>query len=127
MTGKTKKTKPSPEAAKPPKYALLRKIALSLPGTQEVIDRHGHWFNIGTKSFALHGWTPNGQWIFKLPMARQMMLFDTRPETFRPMRAGRLLWSFVAVENLSDAELRDLLVAAWRVVASRKLQAGHEP
>jgi hypothetical protein len=126
MTGKTKKTKPSLEAAKPPKYATLKKIALGLPGTREVVDRHGHWFNIGSKTFALYG-MPSARWVFKLPMAQQMMLFDARPQTFAPMRAGRLLWSYVAVENLDTAELKDLLIAAWRVVAPKKLQAGYEP
>ena len=125
MTGKTKKTKPSPKTAKPPKYATLKKIALSLPGAQEVVDRHGHWFNIGSKSFALYG-MPSEKWVFKLPMAQQMMLFDTRPQIFTPMRAGRLLWSYVAVEHLDTAELRDLLIASWRVVAPKKLQAGYD-
>jgi hypothetical protein len=39
------------------------------------------------------------------------------------MIAGKLRWSFVKVENLDAAELRDLLEAAWRVVAPKKLQA----
>ncbi len=129
-TKKTRKTskaaRPSPKAAPPPKYAAIRKIALALPGAQEVVDRHGHWFNIGTKSFALYG-MPGVRWVFKLPIAQQMMLFDARPDTFAPMRAGRLLWSYVAVENLDAAELKDLLVAAWRVVAPKKLQAGYDP
>ncbi len=121
---KTKKTGPSPEAT-PPKYATLKKIALALPGAREVVDRHGIWFNIGTRTFALHG-MGGGRWIFKLPMAQQMMLFDARPQTFAPMRAGRLVWSYVAVENLDAAELKDLLVAAWRVVAPKAVQAEYD-
>jgi hypothetical protein len=120
MRGKTKKTRRSPEPATPPKYATLKKIALSLPGAEEVWF-HGHpRFNIGSKSFALF-W--QGRWIFKLPKPQQMMLFDARPETFTPMRAGRMLWSFVAVENLDTAELKDLLVAAWGTIAPKKLLA----
>jgi hypothetical protein len=108
---------------KPPKLALIRKIALSFPEAREIEDRMGHWFNVGKKSFALYsGREQEGRWIFKLPMAQQMMLFDTRPETFQPMRAGKLLWSFVKVEDLEAQELRDLLYAAWTVVAPQKLQ-----
>lgn len=123
MSGKTKKTRRSLKVATPPKYAALKKMALSLPGAEEVWF-HGHpWFNIGSKSFALF-W--QGRWIFKLPKAQQMMLFDARPETFTPMRAGRMLWSFVAVENLDNAELKDLMIAAWRMVTPKKLQAEYD-
>jgi hypothetical protein len=109
---------------RPPKLALIRKIALSLPEAREIEDRMGLWFNVGKKSFALYsGREQEGRWIFKLPMAQQMMLFDTRPETFQPMRAGKLLWSFVRVEDLDSAELRDFLHGAWTVVAPKRLQA----
>jgi hypothetical protein len=123
MSGKTKTTKRSLKVAKPPKYATLKKIALSLPGAEEVWF-HGHpWFNIGSKSFALF-W--QGQWIFKLPHHQEMMLFDTRPETFSPMRSGRMLWCFVVVENLDSAELKDLLLAAWRMVTPKKVQKQYD-
>ena len=103
-----------------PKLAAIRKIALGFPGASEVIYKGWPWFNVGKKTFALY----NGErWIFKLPMAQQMMLFDTRPDAFAPMRAGKLLWSFVRVEDLDAAELRDLLEGSWRVVAPKKLQA----
>jgi hypothetical protein len=39
------------------------------------------------------------------------------------MRAGKMVWSFVRVENLDAAELRDLLTAAWTTIATKKLQA----
>lgn len=108
----------------PPKLALIRKIALSLPQAREIEDKMGLWFNVWKKSFALF----NGKrWIFKLPMAQQMMLFDARPKTFQPMRAGKLLWSFVEVEDLDTAELRDLLHAAWTVVAPKTLQTAARP
>ena len=124
MSGKTKKTRRSLKVATPPKYAALKKIALGLPGAEEVWF-HGHpWFNIGSKSFALF-W--QGRWIFKLPKPQQMMLFDARPETFTPMRAGRKVWSFVAVQDLDNAELKDLLIAAWRTIAPKKLQAQYSP
>jgi hypothetical protein len=51
-----------------------------------------------------------------------MMLFEVRPEVFSPMRAGRLLWSYVDVEKLDTAELKDLLEAAWRMVTPKHIQ-----
>jgi hypothetical protein len=111
-------------ASKPPKFALIRKIALSFPQAQEVTYKGTPWFNIGTKTFALCA--TDNRWIFKLPHHQEMMLFDTRPEIFAPMRAGRLLWSYVEVERLDTAELRDLLEAAWRMVAPKALQKAYD-
>jgi hypothetical protein len=105
-----------------PKLAAIRKIALAFPGAQELHTNWGPWFNVGTKSFALYA-VKEGRWIFKLPQHQQMMLFDARPETFSPMRAGRMVWSYVEVGDLDTAELKDLLTAGWRMVAPKKLQA----
>jgi hypothetical protein len=109
-------------ASKPPKLATIRKIALSLPQAEEVTYKGAPWFNIGSKSFALYWPKEEGRWIFKLPKPQQMMLFDTRPKTFSPMRAGKMVWSYVNVEDLDSAELKDLLTAAWRTIAPKKLQ-----
>jgi hypothetical protein len=110
---------------KPPKYASIKSIALGFPDAHEVVWRGWPWFNVGKKTFALYS-DKDKSWIFKLPHHQQMMLFDARPETFRPMIAGRLIWSFVRVEDLDRAELRDLLEAAWRVVAPKRVQRNSE-
>jgi len=128
-TKTTKKTasfrgKPSPEALKAPKLAQVRKIALGFPGTHEVPDHTWPWFNVGRKTFALYH-ADRKRWIFKLPMAQQMMLFDARPETFEPMTAGRMVWSYVRVEDLDSQELRDLLTSAWTTVAPKRIVKAH--
>jgi len=105
---------------KPPKYALIKRLALALPGTHEEVDRLGTWFNIGRKTFVLYS-DNQTRWIFKLPHDQLHMLFAARPETFAPMRSGALLWAYVRVEDLSAAELRDYITAAWRTVAAKKL------
>lgn len=106
---------------KPPKYAFIKRFALSLPGASEQRDRLGIWFNIGRKTFALYS-EREQRWILKLPKPQLQMLLDARPETFSPMRAGLLFWGFVRVEDLSAAELRDYITAAWRTIAPKKLQ-----
>ncbi len=108
-------------AKTPPKYTAIKKIALSLPGASEQLCRGGVWFNIGKKTFVAFP-EPGGRWIFKLPRDLEEMLFEVRPETFSPMIAGRLFWSYVAVENLNAAELRDFIARAWRTVATKTLQ-----
>jgi hypothetical protein len=124
-TTTTKKTasfrgKLSPEALKAPKLAQVRKIALGFPGAHEVPDHVWPWFNVGKKTFALYHADRN-RWILKLPHSQQMMLFDARPETFEPMRAGRMVWSYVRIEDLDAQELRDLLRSAWTTVAPKRI------
>ena len=104
----------------PPRCAFIRRVALSLPGAGEQYYK-GPRFHVGGKAFA-HGWVPEGTWLFKLPHHQEMMLFDTRPKTFTPMRSGAMLWAYVRVEDLDAAELKDLIRAAWRMVAPKKLQ-----
>jgi hypothetical protein len=118
MTTKTKTSKPLP---KPPRDALVRRIALALPGASETYYK-GPRFGVAKKAF-VHGWDGEELWLFKLPHHQEMMLFETRPKTFMPMRSGAMLWCHVRVTDLDTAELRDLIVAAWRTVAPKKLQA----
>ena len=106
----------------PPKYAYLKRVALALPGAVEVIDGHGYWFNIGRKTFALFGGSP-GRWILRLPKDQVMMLIEADPEVFSPMRTGAMLWAYVDVTKLDARALRAYMTAAWRHLASRKLQA----
>jgi hypothetical protein len=104
------------------KGAFVRRVALSLPGAQET-DYKGPRLAVANKAF-IHGWAAEARWMFKLPHHQEMMLFDARPETFAPMRAGPMLWSYVRVEDLDAGELRHLIVAAWRMVAPKRLSRG---
>jgi len=114
----------SRRAKKPPKYAYMKRIALALPGAVEVLDRHGTWFNVGTKTFALF-WEKSERWIFKLPKHQVMMLIEARPKIFTPMRSGAMLWAYVDVNGLSASELRDYLTAAWRCIVPKKVAREH--
>jgi hypothetical protein len=105
---------------KPPKYAAVKRLALSLPGAIEQGHRHGPWFCVGKKAFALY-WDKEERWILKLPPHQVMMLIEARPDTFAPMRSGSMLWIYVDVADLSAAELRDYIKAAWRCVAPKKV------
>lgn len=111
---------PKTRIKKPPKYAALKRLALSLPGTSEQGHRHGPWFVVGKKVFALY-WDKEELWILKLPSHQVMMLIEVRPEVFKPMKSGSMLWIYVDVERLDSAELRDYLTAAWRTVAPKKI------
>ncbi|HWA30122.1 MAG TPA: MmcQ/YjbR family DNA-binding protein [Rhizomicrobium sp.] len=108
--------------SKPPKYTFLKRVALALPGTVEIVDRHGHWFNIGKKTFALYGMNGD-RWILRLPRPQVAMLAEADPDVFAPMIAGALYWAYVDVTKLDAKALRGYMTAAWRYTAPRKLQA----
>jgi hypothetical protein len=113
---------PAPDIDKPPKYAFLKRTALGFPGTVEVIDRYGIWFNVGRKTFALYGGKPR-RWILRLPKPQVTVLTEADPEVFAPMISGALLWAYVDVTKLDAKALRGYLTAAWRYTAPKKLQA----
>lgn len=105
---------------KPPKYTAIKRLALTLPGVSEQGHRHGPWFVVGKKAFALY-WDKEEFWILKLPEHQVMMLVEARPEVFSPMKSGSMLWIYVDVEKLDHDELRDYLTAAWRSVVPKKV------
>lgn len=100
--------------------ADVRRIALSLPGTQELNDHGGNWFNVGTKSFVLYGF-PSKRWIFKLPKPRQELLFEARPDVFQPYRAGGMRWSYVDIAPLTREEIDSLVIDAWTTIVPKKV------
>jgi hypothetical protein len=116
----TTKTKSS--SLKPPKYAVMKRAALALPGTVEVLDRHGWWFNVGRTTFAMCG--HKGRWVLRVPKEQVRMLVEADPAVFAPMIAGALYWLYIDVEKLDAATLKGYLAAAWRHTAPKKLQKG---
>jgi hypothetical protein len=107
---------------RPPKYALVQRLALSLPGVREEGHRHGPWFNIGKRVFALY-WGKSDSWMIRLPPEHIMMLAAVGG-VFRPMRNGSPFWIYIDVEQMDAAMVRDYLTAAWRHTAPKKLENG---
>jgi hypothetical protein len=100
----------------------VRRIALALPGAQELQDHGGNWFNVGKKTFVLYGF-PSARWIFKLPKSRQEFLFEANPDVFQPYRAGAMLWSYVDVAALTPEEIKVYVTEAWTTIVPRKVSA----
>lgn len=104
--------------------ADIRHAALALPGAVELESHGGAWFNVGTKTFVLY-WAKDQRWIFKLPKPRQELLFEARPDVFQPYRAGAMLWSYVAIEELTPAEVASLVTDAWTTIVPKKIARAH--
>jgi hypothetical protein len=104
--------------------ADIRRAALALPGAVELDSHGGSWFNVGKKTFVLY-WAKDERWIFKLPKPRQELLFEARPDVFKPYRAGAMVWSYVAIEELTRAEVTSLVTDAWTTIVPRKIARAH--
>ncbi len=104
--------------------ADIRRAALALPGAVEIESHGGSWFNVGKKTFVLY-WGPHQRWIFKLPKPRQELLFEARPEVFQPYRAGAMVWSYVAIEELTREEVASFVTDAWTTIVSKKIARAH--
>lgn len=73
---------------------------------------------MGRKSFALQS---GGRVIMKLDKAHQELLFEIRPATFQKCPVATVYWSYVALEDLDDAELADLVHESWARVVPKKV------
>lgn len=108
----------------------IRKAALALPGAREVEWYGKPGFNVGKKTFVCY-WGREERWIFKLPHAKQELLFEVRPEVFQPFRAGAMLWSYVDIDALGAREVRELVTEAWTTIVPKKISkpylAGQKP
>ena len=102
----------------------VRAAALALPGASETLDGlDERAFRVGKKGFVQ---TWRGRVVMKLDRWRQELLFEVRPDVFSPMVAGRLRWSWVAIDALDAAEVADLVTEAWRQVVPKKVSVPHE-
>ena len=104
--------------------ADVRRVALSLPGAAEVESPGWTWFNVGRKSFVVFR-ADDRRWIFKLPKPRQELLFEARPDVFQPFRVGAMIWSYVAIEELTRAEIASLVTDAWTTIVPKKVARAH--
>lgn len=96
----------------------VRRLALALPGTEEGVDR-------GRSSFRVRGITfatlpPGGQRaILRLARDERDALRQIQPATFGTLRNGQG-WLCVELHRVDPWMFEELLVGAWRRVASRR-------
>jgi hypothetical protein len=100
----------------------VRAAATPLPGVEEE-----HWygeplFKVGKKGF-VHTW--KGRVIMKLDRQHQELLFEARPEVFRPYVAGALRWAYVELGQLDTAEVTELVREAWTTVVPKKVSRAY--
>lgn len=105
--------------------AEFRRMALSLPETEEREHMEHPDFRVRGKIFATLGY-PDKKWgMVKLTPMEQEMLVGSEPEVFTPAAGawGRRGSTLVRLAKASKSTLRAALAAAWRNTAPRNLLA----
>jgi hypothetical protein len=104
-------------------YEQVRDWVLELPGGREVmVERWGHpTLRVGDKMFA--GGAPGSTTMsVKATLADQAELVAAAPQTYAVAAyTGRYGWVTVDLATVDPAELRTLVVDAWRRTAPRGL------
>jgi hypothetical protein len=104
--------------------AQMRKLALSLPETEERSHFEQPDFRVRNKIFA--GLSQDEQLgTLKLPPELQASLIEAHPDVFFPAAGawGRSGWTRVTLANAELEMLRPLLREAWRSIAPKTLVA----
>ena len=105
----------------------LRRIALGLPEVEEKVT----WevditFRVRDKIFAVMG--QDGQEAsVKATLEVQQALVASEPETFSVSHyTGRFGWTTVRLAGIEADELHDLVEAAWRRTAPKRMVAAYD-
>jgi hypothetical protein len=104
----------------------VRELALTLPRTEEALVRDRVKFRIGrivylafSRDETLMG--------FAFPKEERQALIDAEPHKFvMPERSDlRYNWLVVRLDAIDDAEMREIVLDAWRMVVPKRVAAEH--
>jgi hypothetical protein len=106
--------------------AAVRELALSLPRSYEVLVRDRIKFRVGrivylsfSRDETLMG--------FAFPKDEREALVSSEPDKFLLPSASdmRYNWAVARVNAINDAEMREIVLDAWRMVVPKKVAAAH--
>src|SRR5258706_7075407 len=112
----------SPPASSPrTSFAVVRRLALSLPGTVEAPCYGTPGFRVVGRLFArLH--EDGGSLVLGVDLDSREALLESRPDVFYITDHYRgYKWVLVRFGLVRPAELKELLAEAWRRVAPKRL------
>jgi hypothetical protein len=105
----------------------VRAVALSLPRTTEGLVRDSVRFRVGRIVYL--ALSPDEETMgFAFPKEERDALVASDPERFSLPRPSdlRYHWVHVRMAALDQAELRELVVDAWRMVVPKRVAAAHD-
>jgi hypothetical protein len=104
----------------------VREICEALPGTVERLSHGEPTFFAVKKVFTMfsndHHEDGHLAVCVPAPDGAQEFLIESDPQTyFRPAYVGHRGWIGIELENINDAQLKEHIHEAWRIVAPKKL------
>jgi hypothetical protein len=111
-------------------FAEVQRMALALPeATEEITWGSDTTWRVRGKIFAMAGTAETTTSVaVKATKEDQAELVAERPQTFAVAPyVGRFGWIQVTLSTVDAAELRELIVEAWRQTAPKRLVAQHDP
>jgi len=106
--------------------ADVRRLALSLPRTTEHLIRGRVKFRIGSIVYVAFS-RDEKTMGFAFPKEWRAALVEAEPDKFQMPEAAdlRYHWVRVRMDAIDRAEMRALVIEAWRMVVPKKVSAAH--
>ena len=104
----------------------VRELALSLPRSYEALVRDRVKFRVGRIVWL--GFSRDETVMgFAFPKEERDALIASAPDKFLmpPVSDQRYNWVLVRLAAIDDAEMRELLLDAWRMVVPKRVAAAH--
>jgi hypothetical protein len=106
--------------------ATFRRLALELPGAEEIETWETATFRVRSKIFAMFSDREREAWI-KATSDEQAALVEMQPESyFVPPYVGPKGWIGLRVAKSDREEARELLIEAWRMTATKRAVAAFD-
>ena len=100
--------------------STFRRLALELPGAEEVETWETATFRVRKKIFAMFSDREREAWV-KSTGDEQAALVEMQPDTyFVPPYVGPNGWVGLRVSRVDRDEARELLTEAWRMTATKR-------
>jgi hypothetical protein len=106
----------------------VRRVALSLPRTEERLVRDRVKFRVGRLVYLAFS-ADETVMGFAFPKEERAALLAAEPDKFQPPRRSdeRYNWIHVRLAAIDEDEMRELVVDAWRMVVPKRLARDHAP
>jgi hypothetical protein len=106
--------------------ATFRRIALSLPGAEEVETWESATFRVHGKIFAMFSDRERDAWV-KSTADEQAALVEMQPDAFFvPPYVGPKGWIGLRVAKVARDEAAEFLAEAWRMTAGKRAVAAFD-
>jgi hypothetical protein len=105
----------------------IRRVAVSLPRTQEALVRDRVKFRVGRIVYAALS-RDETELGFGFPKEERAALIAAEPEKFfmPPRSDERYNWVCVRLAAIDAGEMRELVVEAWRMCVPKKVAAAYD-